>query len=47
MEAIESCPVQIICLEEVEGTVSNVIPFPESQKDNFSDVKMDENEKAA
>ena len=47
MEAIESCPVQIISLEEVEEKVSNVIPFPESQKDNFSDVKMDENEKAA
>ena len=46
-EAIESCPVQVISLEEAEEAVSNVIPFPENKEDIFSEVEIDENEKAA
>ena len=46
-EAIESCPVQVISLEETEEAVSNVIPFPENKEDISFEVEIDENEKAA
>ena len=46
-DAVESCPVQVLSLEEAEEAVSNVIPFPENKEDISSEVEIDENEKAA